>query len=184
MTRKRVDLNTCVWDEWHLDVMQRVMLPTLPSPGNLPTLCRRFSARYRIATTPGDRKRIEAWPIFARLATMVEIEWTTENSAPDIAYHIAWYERSLRDAKAANSYCFMASPDVAWNDGMLARCADAIAAGKVAVAIPYIRVISETFVPDIASRAADGAITVSGGELVRLGARHMHPLFQDANASS
>src|SRR6202035_4403402 len=76
----------------------------------------------------------------------------------------------------------MAHPDVAWSDGLLARCADAIAAGKVGVAIPYIRVISETFGPDLASRAADAAITLSGGELVRLGVRHMHPLSVAAMA--
>ena len=182
MTRKRVDLNTCVWGEWHLDVMRRVMLPTLLSPGNLPTLSRRVATRYRIATTPADRERIEAWPIFTHLAATVEIEWITENTAPDITYHIEWYKRALRNAKTANAYCFMAYPDVAWSDGILARCADAIAAGKVGVAIPYIRVISETFGPDLASRAADAAITLSGGELVRLGVRHMHPLSVAAMA--
>src|ERR1700730_12401232 len=113
MTRKRVDLNTCVWGEWHLDVMRRVMLPTLLSPGNLPTLSRHVATRYRIATTPAGRERIEAWPIFTHLAAIVEVEWITENTAPDITYHIQWYERALRDAKAANAYCFMAHPDVA-----------------------------------------------------------------------
>jgi hypothetical protein len=83
--------------------MRQVMLPTLLSPGNLPALCRRFPVRYRIATTPADRGRIEAWPIFAHLTATVQIEWITENAAPDITYHIQWYERSLRDAKAANA---------------------------------------------------------------------------------
>jgi tetratricopeptide (TPR) repeat protein len=176
MTGKQVDLTTCVWGEWHLDVMRRVMLPTLLSPRNLPALSRRLASRYRIATTPADRKRIEAWPIFARLAAAVEIEWITENASPDIAYHVDWYERALIDAKAKNSYCFMVYPDVAWSDGTLARCADVIAAGKVGVAMPYLRVMSETFVPDIARRGSDTAIALSGGELVRLGVRHMHPL--------
>jgi tetratricopeptide (TPR) repeat protein len=176
MTGKRVDLTTCVWGEWHMDTMRRVMLPTLLSPRNLPALTRRFPSLYRIATTPSDRARIEAWPIFARLAETVEIEWITENPSPDIAYHIKWYERVLSDAKAKGAYCLMLYPDVAWNDGALDRCADAIAAGKVGVAIPYIRVISETFVPDIASRGTDRAIILPGGELARLGMRHMHPL--------
>ena len=70
----------------------------------------------------------------------MDVEWITENASPDISYHIQWYERSLRDAKAANAYCFTAYPDVAWSDGVLARCADAITAGKAAVAIPDIRV--------------------------------------------
>jgi hypothetical protein len=150
MTRKQVELNTCVWGDWHLDVMRRVMLPTLLSPGNLPAIAARFPSRYRIATTPEDRKRIEAWPIFGALAVAVAIEWITEASSPDISYHIDWYRRSIRDAKAANAYCFTVYPDVAWSDGVLARCADAIADGKVGVSIPYIRVIGETFVPEIA----------------------------------
>jgi hypothetical protein len=152
MTRKQVELNTCVWGDWHLDVMRRVMLPTLLSPGNLPAIAARFPSRYRIATTPEDRKRIEAWPIFGALAVAVAIEWITEASSPDISYHIDWYRRSIRDAKAANAYCFTVYPDVAWSDGVLARCADAIADGKVGVSIPYIRVIGETFVPEIAVR--------------------------------
>lgn len=180
--QKRVDLNTCVWGEWHLQAMQRVMLPTLLSPNNLPVLARRFPTRYRIATTSVDRKRIESWPIFAALSAAVEIEWVTDNESPDIAFHIAWYERSLADAKARGAYCFMAYPDVAWSDGIFTRCADAIDAGKVGVAIPYIRVISETFIPDIAGRAGDRAITLTGGETVRLAMRHMHPLSVAAMA--
>jgi tetratricopeptide (TPR) repeat protein len=184
MTLKRIDLNTCVWGEWHLDVLRRVMLPTLLSPGNLPAIRRRFPLRYRIATTPSDREHIEEWPIFSRLAATVEIDWITENSSPDITYHIDWYRRSLSDAKAANAYCFMAYPDVAWSDGVLTHCADAISDGKVAVAIPYIRAISETLVPEIVGRAGDGPIALSGGELVRLGMRHMHPLSVAAMAGS
>jgi tetratricopeptide (TPR) repeat protein len=182
MTQKRVDLNTCVWGEWHLQAMQHVMLPTLLSPGNLPALVRRFPARYRIATTYVDRTRIKSWPIFAALSAAVDIEWITDNESPDIAYHLAWYERSLVDAKARQAYCFMAYPDVAWSDGIFMRCADAIDAGKVGVAIPYIRVISETFVPEIAGRAGNRALTLSGGETVRLAMRHMHPLSVAAMA--
>jgi tetratricopeptide (TPR) repeat protein len=182
MTRKRVDINTCVWGEWHLNAMRRVMLPTLLSPNNLPALCRRFPARYRIATTPSDRERIESWPIFSRLAAAIDIEWVTENPSPDISYHIEWYRRSLSDAKATNAYCFMAYPDVAWCDGVLTRCAEAVAAGKVAVAIPYLRVISETFVPEIASLAGDAEIAFSGSDLTRLAGRHMHPLSVAAMA--
>ena len=184
MTRKQVDFNTCVWGDWHLDVMRRVMLPTLLSPGNLPAIKGRFPSRYRIATTPSDRTRIEAWPIFRALAAAIEIEWITEASSPDIAYHIEWYRRSLDDAKAANAYCFTVYPDVAWSDGVLARCADAIDDGKVGVSIPYIRVIGETFVPEISGRAGDNAIKLSGGDLVRLGMRHMHPLSVAAMASA
>src|SRR5271155_2415893 len=106
MTWKRVDIATCVWGEWHLNAMRRVMIPTLLSPGNLPAICRRFPTRYRIATTPSDRERIESWPIFSQLKAAVEIEWVTENASPDISYHIEWYRRSLSDAKAMNAYCF------------------------------------------------------------------------------
>lgn len=182
MTGEQVDLTTCVWGEWHLDAMRHVMLPTLLSPGNLPALSSRFPTRYRIATTPADRERIEAWPIFAHLAAAVKIEWTTENASPDVAYHVEWYERALIDARTRNAYCFMVYPDVAWSDGTFTRCADAIAAGKLGVAIPYLRVISETFVPEIASRGIDTAMRLSGGELVRLGVRHMHPLSVAAMA--
>ena len=183
MTRKQVDFNTCVWGDWHLDVMRRVMLPTLLSPGNLPAISGRFPTRYRIATTPSDRRRIESWPIFSALAATIEIEWITEASSPDITYHIEWYRRSLQDAKAANAYCFTVYPDVAWSDGVLARCADAIAHGKIGVSIPYIRVISETILPELAGRAGDNAIKLTGGDLVRLGMRHMHPLSVAAMAS-
>jgi tetratricopeptide (TPR) repeat protein len=181
---RRLDINTCVWGTWHLEVFRHVMLPTLLSPKNLPAVGRRLALRYRIATTPDGRKQIEAWPLFARLAASVAIDWVTDNAAPDIRYHIEWYRRSLRDAKASSAYCFMAYPDVAWNDGVLSHCADAIDAGKVAAAIPYIRVISETLVPEMAGRSRDAPVALSGGELVRLGMRHMHPLSAAAMAGA
>ena len=78
-------------------------------------------------------------------AAVVEVEWITENASPDITYHIEWYKRSLSDAKAANAYCFMAYPDVAWSDGLLNRCADAVAAGKVGVAIPLLASYQRNF---------------------------------------
>ncbi len=174
---RRVDLTTCVWGDWHLDALRRATWPTLLSPQNLPSLAQRLDARYLISTTPQDRERMMSWPIYRRLADMVEIEWVIDQTAPDIAYHVAWYHQAAAAAREAGAYCVFVPPDVAWSDATFAHAADVMLAGKLGAAMPYLRVVHETCLPEIAARTDAGSpLAISPGELVRLAVRHMHPL--------
>jgi len=161
--------------------MERANLPTLLSPQNLPALARRAKVRYRIATTATDRLRIMAWPIFERLSKTVEVEFVTEREAPDITYHVEWHHQSIATARAEGAFWLLVPPDVAWSEGSFAHVADAIEAGKLAIAKPYLRVISESCLPEIAALGKRGdIIPIQSGDLVRIGVRHMHPLTSSA----
>lgn len=172
-----VHLTTCLWGPWHLEIMERSTLPTLLAPGNLPALARRMAVRYRIATTPADRERISAWPIFRRLAETVEVDFVAEHETPDIIYHVEWYHQAAAGARADAAFWLLVPPDVAWSDGTLSHVADAIEAGKSAIAMPYLRVVSETCLPEIVRCGRPGEpLAIPPGELVRLAVRHLHPL--------
>src|SRR5258706_2998089 len=96
-------LTTCFWGAWHSDLLERIMLPTLLSARNLPELARRLDVRYRIGTTPADRQRLMATPIFRTLADTLPIDWVTEQEHPDITYHVAWYHQAIATARATGS---------------------------------------------------------------------------------
>jgi uncharacterized surface protein with fasciclin (FAS1) repeats len=118
-----------------------------------------------------------SWPIYRQLAETVKIEWVTEQAAPEIAYHVAWYHQAAAAARAGGAYCIFVPPDVAWSDGTFAHAADVIVAAKLGAAMPYLRVVHETCLPDVASRTDAGSpIAIAPGDLVGLAVRHMHPL--------
>ncbi len=180
---REVHLTTCVWGPWHLDVMQHAMWPTLLSPNNLPALVGGFDTVYRIATTPDDRARMISWPIYRRLAETVRVEFVTERANPDITYHVDWYHQAIAQARAARALCLFLPPDVAWSDGTLGHAGDAFAAGKIASAMPYLRVVSETALAELRPQAPSASpLTIPPGDLVRFAIRHLHPLSAAALA--
>lgn len=162
------------------------MLPTLLAPGNLPALANRFDVRYRISTTHVDKARIQALPIFSRLATTatVDIVVDTDEERPDPIHHVNWYHKAVQAARDAGALCAFVPPDVAWSDGTFGHMGSAMTAGKLGTAMPYMRVISETCIPHMMAmaKAADGSLPIRPGELVRLGVYHMHPLTAAAMA--
>ena len=182
----RFDLTTCVWGPWHVAIMGQVMLPTLLAPGNLPALAKRYDVRYRISTTHADKARIEALPVFRTLAntTAVELVVDTDEERPEPIHHVNWYHKAIQDARDSGALCAFVPPDVAWSDGTFDRMGAIMAAGKLGTAMPYVRVISETCLPEMnaMTRASDGSLAIRPGELVRTGMRHLHPLTAAALA--
>jgi hypothetical protein len=182
----RFDLVTCAWGPWHIDIMTRIMWPTLLASGNLPALAERFPVRYRISTTHADKTRIEALPIFRSLTATVPVEMVvdTEETNPDPTHHVQWYHKAVQQAREAGALCAFVPPDVAWSDGTFANMGAAMAGGKLATAMPYLRVISETCLPEMCSMITnvDGILSIPSGNIVRLGVRHLHPLTASALA--
>src|SRR5260221_4032809 len=122
--RRKIHLTTCAWGAWHLAVLEQSMLPTLVSAGNLPALTDRLDAVYTIATTAADHQKILAWPIYRRLAELVTVRFVTDRVAPDVSYHVDWYNTAIENAPEAGALCLMLPPDVAWSDRTLRHIAD------------------------------------------------------------
>lgn len=177
----RVHLFTCAWGSWHIDALTRVMWPTILGAGNLPALAARHALLYRICTTRADRERIEATPAFDAIRRHVPVEFDTDllGDAPQIIDHMRWYGRVQTDALADRAVYLWLWPDVVFTDRTLGNAGLALERGKAGAALPTLRVMSETCLPELRGRtaASPGApLPLSPGEVVRLGVRHMHPL--------
>ena len=174
--------STVVWGEWHTGVYLDANLPSLLAPGNLPAFAEKHEVTYRILTSERDIPRIEASAAFQRARSMVSFELVPcpiENTEDPIAAHHQLWRRSIAEARDAGAMILFVPPDVIWANGSLGHVAKLVEEGKRAVFMTYMRVISETCIPDMRRHylAKDGvAIDASPRELVRVCFDHIHPL--------
>ncbi|MBP2294302.1 fasciclin domain-containing protein [Azospirillum rugosum] len=181
----RFDFVISVWGAWHIGMMNRAMLPTLMSPGNLPAACAAHDIRIRIFTRPSDVGVIDALPWIGRLKALlpVDIVIAADNDAPASADHLAWWERSSADAAARHAVAANIPPDVIWADGAITNLCAIFGTGKRAVlSPPSLRVISETCVAELEERG--GGAVLDSAELMALAFRHWHPLSGAAAAGA
>jgi uncharacterized surface protein with fasciclin (FAS1) repeats len=174
-------LITNVWGAGHTDLFLSLTLPNVLSPANLPALARAHDVRYRIHTTPADRRRIEDSPAGRRLAGLVPVEFASPlgERRPDVAFHVHWFHRTAAQAKRAGAVAVFVPPDTLWSDGSFARCGEVMAGGARAIATPFLQVVAETCTPEVLARfrdASDGSIAIPAAALADLGRRHLHPL--------
>jgi hypothetical protein len=177
----KFDIATVVWGQWHCHALRSVMLPTLLAPQNLPAMAQRGEVRYRIFTTAHDKPRLEALPILRRLAAAIAVEIIagSDDVNPDPVHHLRWYHRAVTEARESKAIVVFAPPDVLWSDGTFTNLAAVMAHGSAACAAPYLRVVSETCVPEVEERQRRDpaqALAIAPGDLVALALRHLHPL--------
>ncbi len=152
------------------------------APGNLPAFCALHDITYRIFTSSKDVSRITSSPAFQAAAKLVKfeiVEAPVERAEDPIAMHHALWRRSILEAREAGVMVLFVPPDVAWSDGAFRHVAELVEQGKRAVFITYMRVVSETTVPELRQRFVqnDGTLLrASSSELVEVMQRHIHPL--------
>jgi hypothetical protein len=177
---KPVHLSTCVWGPWHLDMLTRVVWPCLLSEGNLPALTRQCSTAHRICTTRRDQSKLKELQIFQLISQLVPIEFIdTPTENPEPQFHMDRFVVAMQEARDAGAIFFNLWPDVVFADCTLGNAALAMGKDVAGCLLPSFRVVSETCVADVFEtfgKAPDAPISISAGELVRLGVRHMHPL--------
>ncbi|OGW67848.1 MAG: hypothetical protein A3H49_01880 [Nitrospirae bacterium RIFCSPLOWO2_02_FULL_62_14] len=180
--KTKILMVTAVWGDWHINAHLTTNLPTLMSPKNLPALAHRCDLTYRVYTHRHDVARLMMSPIMQELSSMalVEVETLAEEKLKNpIATHQWAWEQTISDAEKSGRYVLLMPPDVGWAEGSFAHVADLLEAGKKAIFMTYLRVVSDTFVPALHERrdGSTGAITVSGGDMMALALRHLHPLM-------
>jgi hypothetical protein len=172
---------TTVWGDWHLEMLERVTLPTLLADGNLPALAEKCQVSYRILTRDQDCRRISEMPAVSYLSETASISVTgiTSEENPSIYNHLPWWLEEFQRARNEGSLAFAIHPDAAWSDGALTHAADHLLAGKKGILIPNIRIVSESSLPEFTSLVdhdQNGSITLSGREMAKFAIRHLHPL--------
>ena len=112
---KQFHLTTCVWGDWHIELMSKIMMPTLLSNENLPALAKMFDVSYRISTTNKDKPLVKQMIESLRLDRYckTEIIIDTEEDNPDHIHHVDWYHKAITLAKENNALCAFLPPDVA-----------------------------------------------------------------------
>lgn len=174
--------STVVWGEWHTGVFLDVNLPSLLAPDNLSAFVERFQVQYRIFTSPESARQIAQSPAFRRASEIVKfelIECKIDRTTNPIGMHHLLWNRSIDEAKSAGAMILFVPPDVIWANGALRHVAEIAQAGKRAIFMTYMRVVSETCVPEARRRhlAADGAVLdAQPRELVELAMQYIHPL--------
>ena len=176
----KVFLITAVWGPWHTDAFARATLPTLLAEGNLPAITQLHDCRYRIYTTATSAKRLEELPAMACLRQLMPVELIYLSSADTISsdMHVAAWRAAAEDAAAVKAAVVAIHPDTPWTNGSFSFLGRALAEGFVAVVVPNIRVVSETFIPAL-ERLRQGdiiPISLSSGLATSLSLRHFHPL--------
>jgi hypothetical protein len=174
-------LITNVWGEQHTDLFLSMTLPNILSKGNLPALASLHKVIYRIHTTPGDQERIKLSIAGKLLAKLVTVEFLTPlgDRAPDVSYHVHWFQKTAAEAKKSGAVAVFIPPDTLWSDGSLRRCGEIMSSGYKAIAAPFLQVSLETCLPDAIARysSSEGqVITISPENLTELACKHLHPL--------
>ena len=177
---KLVHLATCVWGNWHVDMLTKIVWPCLLAPNNLPAFVDQCRATHRICTTRRDQARMRALPVFRRISDLVPVVFIdTPDENPQVEFHMQRFVAAMHEARDDGAIFFNLWPDVVFPDQLLGNAAKAIMAGRAGCMLPSFRVISETCVDDVLKRfagAPDAPIAITPGDLVRLGVRHMHPM--------
>jgi hypothetical protein len=177
-----VHFSTVVWGPWHTGIFLDVNLPSLLAPENLAAFAAQHRVTYRILTSQRDIARITGSPAYQRAREIVPFELIpcpvgqVEN--PIAAHHYLW-RRSIVEARNAGAMILFVPPDVVWSNSGFCHVADLISQGKRAVFITYMRVVSETCVPEIRRYyiAKDGVtVDISSRNLVELALQYIHPL--------
>ncbi|MBI3514709.1 MAG: fasciclin domain-containing protein [Proteobacteria bacterium] len=178
----RCTLVTAVWGPWHTDVLIRFALPSLVAAGNLPSLQRTLDTVYLIHTSRADARRIRAAPVFETLSRTVKVEIVTHADrafGSPIETHTRIWHSAVDHAKRANGFLCAVAPDIMWADGSFATVARLIGSGKKALYASFLRVVSETFLEEVAERhaaSAGGVSAIAPRPMIDLILRHMHPL--------
>jgi len=173
---------SAVWGDWHINAHLTANVPTLLASKNLPELARRCDIAYRIYTRRSDFMRLMSSPVMKNLSRVVSVDLRIlsedKMANPYEAHQWAW-QQATDDAKNSGHFILFIPPDVVWADGAFLHIPDLLLAGKKAIFMTYVRVVSDTFVPALQElgQKSEGAITVPSGDMVKLALHHLHPIM-------
>lgn len=174
----------CVWGQYHTDLLINYCLPTIMSPGNLPSLPDGTDKKLWLFTTPYDLTRIQSSPLYQNIKNMVQVEISlleeNSTSCPTKAVNRC-YRSLLQNPQYNDEPIVWLPPDVLWADGALSRLVACGFAGKKLVTVPYLRVGGDNYLPVLASHpkvCSGGHISLSARELVSMALPNIHPTWQ------
>jgi glycosyltransferase involved in cell wall biosynthesis len=178
----RFHLITPVWSAKYVDLFVNLTLPTLLSPGNLPSLPRE-KCFYQIFTRLEDLERLVQAPAFKKLEKLMQVSIRQIDSmaqAHPYSVMSACHERAMRYSQEVDAVFIFSPPDHVWADGAFRRMLRLLAAGKRAILVAALRMRATEGAFEELKRHAVGwqksVIQVPPRALVRTFLRFLHPL--------
>ncbi len=178
-----------VWGEQYIGNFLRFNVRSMLSPNNIPALAAQGRVVFSIVTDEAGRQRLAGDPIFARLAEIVDVEYTI---IPDALIEVLRRGHHVRNfyilyglldhcsiffAQGAGSHLFMIPVDCVVADGSLVAMANYRHEGYECCGGGNIVANTEELLPALEARYGDGPITISTEELATLAAQHAHHYF-------
>jgi len=170
---------TPVWGVDYTRTFVEVMLPSLLSPGNIPSLGPAENCRFKIYTTPEDARQITMAPSYARLSALMPVQIMDIGNIETNKYFASSraYREAAIEARHANAAGVFLGPDVVAADGSIRSVTRLLKNGTAAILVMGVRATKETLVPELLSRYSTGGdLCVSPTQLVEALMRHLHPI--------
>jgi hypothetical protein len=176
-----------VWGDQFVDYFVEYCLPTLMSAGNIPALSTRRPSKFLIATYPEDWERMQAAPIFQRLARHVEPVFIEIPRCPPErsgCEHMGiGHKRACEIAYRDKAYAMVLTPDCMLSDGSVARLQQLAFEGVALVLASALRFGEEPFLGRLRETGAIPAddqqgpgtpLTISGRQMVAAAVHGLH----------
>jgi hypothetical protein len=175
-----------VWGDSYLDTLEQFTLPSLLAPGNLPHLCGLGEIRILVFTTESGAKRLKQMPVFRSIEGLVAVDILTfpsELTSARYTYKLmsAMHLVSMEIAKASRSHFFFLAPDLVFSDNFLRTVDQRMRQGADVIFVPGLILHLEAFGEELSHRfpAVDQVLSISPGDLLELGVRHVHPFVKE-----
>lgn len=178
-----------VWGERFTRFFLDVTLPSQLAPDGLPAMRRLDGAMYRLFTTARDAQTIAASLTFARLSSLMAVEFVVVAPGAEslmtgdpYAVMTAFHRRAVAEASACAACLVFLAPDAVFSSGAFAYLERRAELGDEMVMIAAPRAAIEGAAPVILDRfrRPDGTISVPAPDLVRLMIDHPHPIARAA----
>lgn len=143
------------WGRWHTDAFVNVELPSLLSEGNLPAIAAEHRVEFRLLTTPANRRDVERARSLAELQKISDVKIIEEedfSAERRFPIHHRFWNDCIASAREQKAKLFLLPPDLCFSDGSMKEIARRLIEGKAAVYVTGIRVVSETFIPDVRAK--------------------------------
>jgi hypothetical protein len=187
MLERPIYLMVVFWGEQFRNYFLEYCLPSLLSPGNIPSLATRQPSKFLIATRPEDWAAMRATAIFKRLETHVDAVYLEIPACPPDRHpvnhmgigHKLACEMCFRD----KAYAILAYPDCVFSDGTIARVQELAREGKALVVCPALRFGEEPvlrnlrdrgLIPAASRRQSGEALVLPARELADAGINGLH----------
>lgn len=166
---------TPIWGMAYVDRYLAVTLPSQLSPGNLKAFAD-TKATYTIVTTLAEQKAIEASSSYKELKSLMRVQFLLHSPHSDEHSYVRMtrcYNIALGELKRREACVFLTADDY-YSASLFTTVKRSVEAGKLAVMVPTVRVVAESFEAELTS---GGRLHLDGSDVVAMMLRHEHPMI-------